>query len=801
MGMHVIASSHVDMAWKKNREEMKDLFESMIVRVLDMMDQAPDFTFVVEQAAHFRQLAETRPDLVNRVGQYVREGRIEVVGGMATTLETNIPCGESFIRNMNLGMKWFQANMGVKVKTGWLIDTFGVNAQVPQLLCQAGVMQLMANRFGGEKTEDIFFAVGLDGSQVLVAGRDVFSPIFKNKHVFFQFTQDWHAVDRLFEEASRANQDSPLLVMPYVENEILPNGRMIQAARQRMDSGLDCFFSLPHKFFESIRKMDHPREFADLNPEFTGTYSQRMEIRMKNRKAEEWLLDAEKWSGLLGRQDLNASLEESWWTLSFNQFHDVFTGSHPTEVYHSVLDNFTAVEKTAKDVLEKVFGAKLAVRAETGEFTVISGLPYRRKAIASIPVMKGSGFSVIHDGVEIPSEISEGTLRFLVDMPAMDSATVSLCPDGSSEIQWYEAERVDIENEHLSIGASAARGIEHVTLKKTCNSPETGTREAGSVVLVKDAGSLLVLQKDDGNFQFELPAGSEIPAMAGGAKLLICPATALGQRFRLQGDYRDNQGDTLFGWETEVFLPWHGQRADVRFQIDWKANGYRLRVKLPTVADGSGGIFEIPFGVVRRKPYMPGYNKKGEWPARRFVAVQDGSHGVALINDGVPGVEASGGTLWSTLLRAPAAEYAGMSPDDTSSQHGSHCFHFVLAPYAGDWMQSDITKKADALNSPPRVFSGTALHPGSQGSLDGATAVLSSIKPPMDGTAGEIVARIYETAGNACTAHLEVNGCTEAWHSDITETKGKELECKDGSIELHLLPFEIRTVRITMKNG
>lgn len=85
MSMHVIACSHVDMAWKKNREEMKDLFESMIVRALDMMDQAPDFTFVVEQAADFRQLAETRPDLVDRVRRYVayRSGpAVQASGGM-----------------------------------------------------------------------------------------------------------------------------------------------------------------------------------------------------------------------------------------------------------------------------------------------------------------------------------------------------------------------------------------------------------------------------------------------------------------------------------------------------------------------------------------------------------------------------------------------------------------------------------------------------------------------------------------------------------------------------------------------
>lgn len=48
-------------------------------------------------------------------------------------------------------------------------------------------------------------------------------------------------------------------------------------------------------------------------------------------------------------------------------------------------------------------------------------------------------------------------------------------------------------------------------------------------------------------------------------------------------------------------------------------------------------------------------------------------------------------------------------------------------------------------------------------------------------------------------ATLRVNGCKEAWDSDITEVKGAELPCADGEIDLQLQPFEIKTVRIARK--
>ena len=49
---------------------MAELFEAFIVRLLDLLDSHPSFTYVIEQAAHLRNLALRRPDLSRRLGAH-----------------------------------------------------------------------------------------------------------------------------------------------------------------------------------------------------------------------------------------------------------------------------------------------------------------------------------------------------------------------------------------------------------------------------------------------------------------------------------------------------------------------------------------------------------------------------------------------------------------------------------------------------------------------------------------------------------------------------------------------------------
>lgn len=800
---HVVGADHIDLAWKKASGEMAELQESFVVRLLDLLETNPRFTYVIEQAAHFRRLAAHRPDLLDRIRRYVVEGRLEVVGCMASTMETNMPCGEAFVRNQLLGIRWFQEHFDVKPQVGWLVDTFGVNAQVPQILRQFGVRHLMANRLGGEKFVDVFHAEGLDGSRVLVAGRDVFSPHVKAPRVHFRFTGTWDEIDRLFQDCEGLEGDGPFLVVPYMENEILPSSRIDDALRRLTALRPGARYSLPRDFFRALESTGEvfPVESADLNPEFTGCFSQRIEPRLANRRAEALLLEAEQWRSLsgLGDEAARAEVEGAWWIMAFNHFHDVFTGSHPTFVMNEVLGNFREVERVADGLLRPVFGerAKAVSAAKPLDVTVVNSTPWSRRGLVGIPLEPGWQGTprVERGGRSVPSTVDGEHLLFVADLPAAGARGYRIVPEAeaSNRTVWQRVENATIQNEHVRLELDRDRGIRSLVGKKS-----------GRVVL-ENAGGLLTLQRDHGNFQYEMPVGSELAAAACTMDLRVSRAPGLCEKAALSGEFPSLDGSpgTPARWTVELTLvdgiPW----VDVAVRVDWDAEASRLRLKVPSTIDSAGGIYEVPFGVVNRRPYAPGFNKKGEWPAQRFVAIEDAEHGLALVNTGVPGVEASGGTLWSTILRAPKTEYAGMVPDDTSSQHGHHVFRFALVPYDGSLSQSPVLRAAQELNSPPRVFTGSRLSGDRDSAIElhDPAVVMASVKIPEDGVHTDSILRIYEATGTARRCTIRVAGATEAWLTDLPEQAREPLDCRGGVIEVALKPFEIRTIRVRLSGS
>jgi alpha-mannosidase len=260
---------------------------------------------------------------------------------------------------------------------------------------------------------------------------------------------------------------------------------------------------------------------------------------------------------------------------------------------------------------------------------------------------------------------------------------------------WTPADTATLENESLRLDFDSVNGIAKLVWKPTGR------------VLMENAGDWLVAQSDDGSFQIENPNGPEV-AVSSGAICIQTSQSPLGQKVRLFGllpRLAWAGADSLLDWHADFTLPTGSPAVHLALRLDWRGEKTRVRLTLPTEIDSSTGIYEVPFGVVRRKPYSPRTNAKGEWPAHRFVALEDHSHGIALINTGVGGVEVSGGRIYTTLLRAPRAEYAGMVTDGTSSQHGTHDYTFAIQPYAGSWADADVVRTAQALNNPLRAES------------------------------------------------------------------------------------------------
>jgi alpha-mannosidase len=186
------------------------------------------------------------------------------------------------------------------------------------------------------------------------------------------------------------------------------------------------------------------------------------------------------------------------------------------------------------------------------------------------------------------------------------------------------------------------------------------------------------------------------------------------------------------------------------------------------------------------------------------VAVEENGEGVALVNAGNVGAEVAGGTIWTTLLRAPVSEYAGMVADETSSQHGHHTFQFSILPYRGSWSAGECIQLGQELNSPVHCRAmpvGGLAVADSLLTLAPSTVVLSSVKAPEDEAPDEMVVRFYEATGKATKADLSVKDAQDAWHSDLTERKLDSVPCFEGRLSLDLAPFEIKTVRIRRRQA
>ncbi|MGH9493572.1 MAG: alpha-mannosidase, partial [Candidatus Sulfotelmatobacter sp.] len=137
--IRAVGNSHIDMAWLWPWTETVEVVRNTFTSVLDLMREYPDFKFTMSSARAYEWMQEKYPDLFAQIQQRVKEGRWEVIGGMWVEPDLNMPDGESLVRQILVGKRYFQKNFGVDIKIGWNPDSFGYNYQLPQIYKKSGM--------------------------------------------------------------------------------------------------------------------------------------------------------------------------------------------------------------------------------------------------------------------------------------------------------------------------------------------------------------------------------------------------------------------------------------------------------------------------------------------------------------------------------------------------------------------------------------------------------------------------------------------------------------------------------------
>ncbi len=254
--------------------------------------------------------------------------------------DTNMPTGESLVRQLLYGQRYFERTFGRKPRVCWLPDCFGFSPALPQLLGQAGIDSFFTIKLNWSETNkfphDLFWWEGLDGSSVLAHTFD--NPLAGYNGLVRPdgTTPTW----RNFR--GKENHDETLLAVGYgdggggVTPEMIAREvelRDFPALPQARWSRVDTFFARAH---ESARLRTLPVWSGEMYLELhRATLTTQSGVKRKHRRAERGLIVAETLGSLahLLGGEAPPSLEPLWRLTLKNEFHDILPGSSIREVY------------------------------------------------------------------------------------------------------------------------------------------------------------------------------------------------------------------------------------------------------------------------------------------------------------------------------------------------------------------------------------------------------------------------------------------------------------------------------------
>jgi len=263
-------------------------------------------------------------------------------------------------------------------------------------------------------------------------------------------------------------------------------------------------------------------------------------------------------------------------------------------------------------------------------------------------------------------------------------------------------------------------------------------------------------------------------------------------------------------------------RVETRF--DNRVEDHRLRALFPTGIRAEHVWSDGHFLVSER--VLPDPDEGEDWvqpppgtfPQQEFSLVQDPSGGLALLNRGLPEIEArldrdGGVDVALTLVRA----VGWLSRDDFKSRRrsnagptlftpeaqcsGPRTFRYAVLPFRGDFRAAGLREWSRRYRVPPVTVQGVMAGsvPGGASLLRQETgrAVVTAVKRHAE--RNTLIVRLHNPASEAVEEVLSTDaGLRAAWTTDLLERRGEELATRAGSLDLKLGAHEIVTVELDL---
>jgi alpha-mannosidase len=379
--------------WKWARAQTREKIQRSFATAKSLMDRYPEYIFMLSQPELYRYLKEEAPEKYEELKGLVREGRWEPEGAMYVEPDCNLTSGESLVRQLIFGKRFFREEFGVESNILFLPDVFGYSAALPQILRKSGVDYFVTSKISWNDTNtmpmDMFYWEGIDGTEIFTSFMTAqnFGGIpgkgGKNRTTYVGNVTPSFVKGTWDRFQQKEYTDRIFLTYGYGDGGGGPTKEMLEMQRRtargipslpvtKTDTLTAYLHQVKGEFDATCRRTGRtPRWVGELYLEFhRGTYTSIGKVKKGNRNAEFLLGNVEALSVTdlcFGGSYDSEGLNHYWRKTLHNQFHDILPGSSIKEVYDGTDVDYARIENYGlKPSFEKLLAIAERINTEGG---------------------------------------------------------------------------------------------------------------------------------------------------------------------------------------------------------------------------------------------------------------------------------------------------------------------------------------------------------------------------------------------------------------------------------------------------
>lgn len=651
--VYAIGHCHIDTCWLWPWAETKRKIARSWANQCDLIDRYPEHRFTCSQAQQYKWLEQLYPALYDRVKAKVKQGTFQPVGGSWVEHDTNMPSGESLVRQFLYGQRYFESRFGERSSTFWLPDTFGYSSQLPQLCRLAGMNRFFTQKLSWNNINNFphttFRWVSLDGSQVLchMAPAETYTA-----------SAHFGDVKRSVSQHKSMDQDNTsLLVFGKGDGGGGPTFEQLEKLRRcrgmsdtvgllprvKMGLSVEDFFDRLEK--KAVDGTEFVTWYGELYFELhRGTYTTQANNKWNNRKTEILLHDIEYLATLATVKDASykypkKDIDDMWEDVLLCQFHDCLPGSSIEMCYDDSDEMYEKVFKTGEKVIKDTLEVLGFSRTGSGNdnLVAINTLPWSRAEVMRLPGGKSSeesGFALVRGQTGIASVDSLSSSNKLTE--------------GQASIQEIKKGVFQLSNTRFKIQVEG--GVITSMVDLLVNREIVAKGGKANQLVIFDDKPLYWQAWDVEVYHFEsrqeLPSGKSEIAEKGPHVVSLVTKTKISEQSWVK--------TTISLAASIADQPSY---VEVTSEVEWQEKMKFLKVEFPVDILNTEASYETQYGINRRPTH---YNTswdmaKFEVCCHKWADLSENGYGVSILNDSKYGFATCGNMMRLSLLRAPKA--------------------------------------------------------------------------------------------------------------------------------------------------